>query len=294
MADHDAFAQDLAALQRGRAFADLSERRKVRIFGTDAVAWLHDLLTADVAGLSPGRTCRALLLSPTGRIRADVHVFRRDDDLLLVQRLDQPEHIGLLLAPYVLSSDVSLEDATGSLAMFAVLGDAAARVGLPGFEPSTLGPGIDLVAPTGKPAWRVEDALVKADLVEIHDRALEVWRVLHGDPRMGVDFDPNAYPAEARLDDTVDAEKGCFLGQEAVARIRNLGHPPSVLRHMRAGVALHTDAPVYADGERVGTVTSAAADLHGGVGLVRVRYAAATTRLTDSEGRSIVDVSTAG
>lgn len=294
MADHDAFEQDLAALQRGRAFADLSERRKVRIFGADAVAWLHDLLTADVAGLTPGRTSRALLLSPTGRIRADVHVLRRDADLLLVQRLDQPEHIGLLLGPYVLSSNVSLEDTTGSLAMFAVLGDAADRVGLPGFVPSALGPGIDLVTATGKSAWRIEDALVKADLVEIHDEALEVWRILHGDPRMGVDFDANAYPAEARLDDTVDAAKGCFLGQEAVARIRNLGHPPSVLRHMRAGVALHSDAPVYADGERVGTVTSAAADLHGGVGLVRVRYADATTRLTDTEGRSIVDVSTAG
>lgn len=294
MADHDAFAQDLAALHRGRGFADLSDRRKVRVFGTDAVGWLNDLLTADIAGLAPGGASRALLLSPTGRIRADVHVLRRVDDVVLVQPLDQPEHVGLLLGPYVLSSDVSLEDATGSFALFAVPGEGAVVVGLPGFVPSALGSGIDLLAAAGKPAWRVEDALVKADLVEVGPDAVEAWRILHGDPRMGVDFDANAFPAEARLDDTIDATKGCFLGQEAVARIRNLGHPPSVLRHVRAGAPLEAGTQVYADGELVGTVTSGAVDLHGGVGLVRVRWAAATTRLTDIEGRSIVDVSTPG
>ena len=110
-------------------------------------------------------------------------------------------------------------------------------VGLPGFVPSALGSGIDLLAAAGKPAWRVEDALVKADLVEVGPDAVEAWRILHGVPRMGVDFDANASPAEAGLDDTIDATKGCFLGQEAVARIRNLGHPPSVLRHVAAGAS---------------------------------------------------------
>jgi folate-binding Fe-S cluster repair protein YgfZ len=109
MADHDAFAHDLAAVLTGRAFVDLSAYRKVRVHGADAVGWLHDLLTADVAGLAPGASCRSLLLTPTGRIRADVQVLRRDEDLVLTQSPEQPDHIGLLLGPYVLSSDVSLE-----------------------------------------------------------------------------------------------------------------------------------------------------------------------------------------
>ena len=59
------------------------------------------------------------------------------------------------------------------------------------------------------------------------------WRILRGDPRMGPDFDEGALPSEAGLDATIDATKGCFLGQESVAKIRNLGHPPTVLRHRR-------------------------------------------------------------
>src|SRR6187551_1718155 len=144
MSDHAAFAHDLAALLQGRGFVDLSDWRKVRIDGADAVAWLHDLLTADVAGLAPGRSGRSLLLTPTGRIRADVQVLRRDDDVVLVQSPDQPDHIGLLLSPYILSSDVLLEDATTALDLFAIPGAGASVVGLPGTVPSVLGPGVDL------------------------------------------------------------------------------------------------------------------------------------------------------
>src|SRR3954468_20202691 len=143
MADHDAFAHDLAALLTGRAFVDLSDYRKVRVHGGDAVSWLHDLLTAEIAVLRPGGSSRAVLRPPPGRIRADVQVLRRDDDVVLTQAPDQPDPIGLLLGPYVLSSDVFLEDATGGLALFAVPDAAASTIGLPGFEPSTLGPGLD-------------------------------------------------------------------------------------------------------------------------------------------------------
>src|SRR3954466_7574393 len=158
MADHDAFAHDLAALLTGRAFVDVSDYRKVRVHGDDGIRWLHDLLTADIAGLTLGASCRSLLLTPTGRIRADVQVLRRDDDVVLTQSPGQPDHIGLLLGPYILSSAVSLEDATGDLALFAVPDAAASSIGLPGFEPSTLGPGLDLLAAQGQTAGRVAEA----------------------------------------------------------------------------------------------------------------------------------------
>src|SRR6478672_2640631 len=195
MADHDAFAHDLAALLTGRAFVDVSHYRKVRVHGEDAIAWLHDLLTADIAGLTPGASCRSLLLTPTGRIRADVQVLRRDDDIVLTQDPEQPDHIGLLLGPYVLSSAVSLEDATGDLALFAVPDAAASTIGLPGFEPSSLGPGLDLLAAQGKPAWRVQDALVKAALIEASAASAEAWRIIHGIARMGPDFDQRSRPS---------------------------------------------------------------------------------------------------
>ena len=63
--------------------------------------------------------------------------------------------------------------------------------------------------------------------------AAEAWRIIHGIARMGPDFGQRSLPAEAGLEATIDTTKGCFLGQESVARIANLGHPPRVLRHVR-------------------------------------------------------------
>ena len=294
MADHDAFAHDLAALLTGRAFVDVSDYRKVRVFGDDAIGWLHDLLTADIAGLSPGSSCRSLLLTPTGRIRADVQVLRRDDDVVLTQEPTQPDHIGLLLGPYVLSSAVSLEDATGDLALFAVPDAAASTIGLPGFEPSSLGPGLDLLAAQGKPAWRVQDALVKAALIEASAASADAWRIIHGIARMGPDFDQRSLPSEAALDAAIDTTKGCFLGQESVARIANLGHPPRVLRHVRCAAPFVPRAPVFADGEPVGEVTSAAPLGDACVGLVRIAWPAVGTQLTDAGGHPFDDASSVG
>lgn len=294
MADHDAFAHDLAALLTGRAFVDVSHYRKVRVHGKDAIAWLHDLLTADIAGLTPGASCRSLLLTPTGRIRADVQVLRRDDDVVLTQEPEQPDHIGLLLGPYVLSSAVSLEDATGDLALFAVPDAAASTIGLPGFEPSSLGPGLDLLAAQGKPAWRVQDALVKAALIEASAASAEAWRIIHGIARMGPDFDQRSLPSEAALDDTIDTTKGCFLGQESVARIANLGHPPRVLRHVRCVAPFVPGAQVFADGDAVGEVTSAAPLGDACVGLVRIAWPAVGAHLTDAGGHPFDDASGVG
>lgn len=281
----------LDALAEQRAFADLSSWRKVRVRGADAAQWLHDLVTADVLTLRPGHARHALLLSPTGRIRADMTVARDEDSFILLQAPDQPDHVGLLLGPYTLSSDVLLEDASTSHLLFAVLDGAAKRVGLPGLEPSVLGPGLDVITPSGKPARRVEDMLVKKQLTEVGDPALETRRIRLGIPRMGVDYAPEALPAEVGLEDAIDRHKGCFLGQESLAKVMNLGHPASTLRHLRA------DAPVYAgtsvgDGSGTsGIVTSAASDGRGGAFLfARVPWTARVASLRTTDHVPLSDV----
>ena len=84
----------------------------IRVTGADATAWLHDLVTADIASLAPGRARRSLLLTPTGRIRADVTVVRDEEGSSCSQEPAQPDRIEALLDPYVLSSDVALGDVT--------------------------------------------------------------------------------------------------------------------------------------------------------------------------------------
>jgi folate-binding protein YgfZ len=126
-----------------------------------------------------------------------------------------------------------------------------------GFAPSITGPGVDVLLEAGSSA--------PPGRTLVGDDAAEVWRIRAGRARMGVDFDERSIPAEAALDATIDATKGCFLGQESVARVRNLGHPPRVLLHLRTDASLGPGAPlVTPDGAQAGIVTSAAEHDRGG------------------------------
>jgi folate-binding protein YgfZ len=286
---------ELDALEQERAFADLSAFRKVLVSGTDARAWLNDLLTCDVATIEPGLSRRSLLLSPTGRIRADLAVAQDDDGFVLLQAPDQPEHVGSLLGRYVLSSAVSLHDGTNERSLLAVPGRASELVGHPALgcviTPSVLGSGVDLLMPAGDASRRAQEALVQDDLVKASAESLEVWRIRRGVPRMGADFGQDALPAEAGLQDAIDFTKGCFLGQEAVAKVRNLGHPPRVLRHVRVSGSVGAATQVMAGAEVAGTLTSVAADDRGAtVGIVRVRWEFAGAELTTSDGTAMVTV----
>jgi len=208
--DLDALEMEIGALDEGRGAIGLDGFRVVEVTGPDAAAWLQDLVTANVQVLEPGEAVRSLLLGPTGRIRADLQVLRAPGGFLLVQALDQPIPIADLLAPYVLSSDVAMRDVS---------------------QP-------ELVAVPRSGSWRF--AARGEDLVPVGAEAVEAWRVRRGSARFPTDLDEESLPAEAGLDDevTIDRTKGCYLGQESVAKVRNLGHPTRVI------VSLRTDGPV--------------------------------------------------
>ncbi len=233
----------------------------VVVRGDGSRRWLGDLVTADVATLEPGTSRRSLLLSPTGRIRADLTLADRSDgSFLLLQHGDQPESIAGILAPYVLSSAVTLEEMTTRPSMFEHIASGH----------------LTEHAPTG------------ADEVVVDSAAWEIWRVRSGDPVMGVDFPHGALPAEAGLERTIDFQKGCFLGQESVAKIRNLGHPPRILRHLRTDGVVAPGQHLNTAGAPVGTITSVApARDHGSVLIAAVDWAAADLALSTSDGASV-------
>ena len=271
----------IAALDAGRGFAPLPGWRVLAIRGEDARAWLHDLVTADGASLPAGHARRSLILSPTGRIRADVHVGAVGDTFLLLQDPVQPEPAGEVLAPYVLSSDVALEDRTALVEVVAVLGGPAAEDGDDArhLEPSVLGSGRTVVVPAGEPARALRHRFVDAGLVEIEPADVETWRIRRGIAKTGVDLGPDALPAEAGLEDTIDFTKGCFLGQESVAKVANLGHPPRVVVAVRAATPVSPGARVLAGEEPVGSITSVAGEDGGTAAIARVRWDAARRSL---------------
>lgn len=275
---------ELAALDQGRAFADRSAYRKLSVAGADAETWLNDLLTAGLAGLREDHARRSLLLSPTGRIRADVVAVGTASGVVLLQDPAQPAAVGELLAPYVLSSAVTLTDVSEELALYSIPGSLPEALPWPGSRPSVLGKGSDLLLPAAE-APRIEAMLIEAGLARVGDDALEVLRIRRGMPRFPIDLTEGSVPAEAGLEDLIDVTKGCFLGQESVAKIRNLGHPATLVRAARTDARVAPGAEALADRLGVGRVTSAAADDEGGTAcLLRIGWAARDAHLTTADG----------
>jgi tRNA-modifying protein YgfZ len=282
----------VAALDSGRAFADLTMWRKIAVRGADARAWLNDLLSADLGGLEPGSSRRSLLLSATGRVRAGITVLHRNEDLILVQDPIQDTPIDQALDPYVLSSDVALEDVTGSLGLLAFLGASpGGGAGVPSditTRPSVLGTGFDVLFQESS-LQDARNSALDGGLTEATPEAIEAWRILGGRARVGVDLGEDALPQEVEADDLIGYRKGCFLGQEAVAKVHNLGHPPFVLLAVTARSKVSAGDPVRADGSDAGMVTSAEpTDRSGSAAIVRVRWASREGGLVVSDDSPLV------
>jgi folate-binding protein YgfZ len=174
-----------------------------------------------------------------------------------------------------------------------VLGSQLGDVGGTWLAPSVLGSGVDVVV-SRDDAAAMRDALRAHGLVQAEAEDVEAWRILAGSPRMGTDFGPDALPAEVGLEYAIDLTKGCFLGQESVARVRNLGHPRSTLRHVRTPGVLDVGAAVMSGGQIAGTVTSATPDGPFTVAIVRVRWAFASSDLAGENGEAMIGVGSSG
>ncbi len=260
------------ALARGTGFVDLSSWRKIAVSGGGALEWLNDLVSADVADLGPGRARRSLLLSPTGGIRAEFTVAVPGGTFVILQDPRQPDPIDVSLAPYILSSDVAFQDRTSALALFAFPSRSSAPE-LPGTvssTPSCTGRGVDVLA-LAEDHDRLLAAYSKTFALAGADE-LESWRASAGIPRLGVDALEGDLPQEAGLADAVSFDKGCYLGQEAVAKMKNLGHPRRVVVRLAADEPVASGEMVEAAGEQAGEITSVAAVTGRWWLLARVRW----------------------
>src|SRR6266568_3402033 len=240
-------------VDREPAIVDLRSWRKVQVAGSDALAWLDDLVSNRIEGIRPGESRRTLLLDRTGRVQADFRVAPFEPwgkGLLLLQDPVQPKPVDAILAPYVLSSDVDLRDVSGFFHLFATWGKPRQAAVHP-IEPSVTGTGWDHLLPANVLPQRWGPAENKS---EITADALDAERIRRGVPRFGVDLGPDSLPQEAGLERFIDTTKGCFLGQEAVAKVRNLGHPTHVVTAFRSEAPVPAGAPVFAGKDQAGIV----------------------------------------
>jgi folate-binding protein YgfZ len=272
------------ALAAGKAFVDLSSWRTIAVSGTEAFTWLNDIVSADIDGLAQCEARRSLFLAPTGGVRASFTVAMPFDTLLLIQDPSEPRPIDGLLSTYVLSSDVQIEDRSGDFAIFAFPGtsDVPAPSGTAASISSALGAGADVMAPA-----RDHDRLAASfaeSFAQATGEAVEAWRVAMAIPRVGLDTADGDLPQEGGLQHAVAFDKGCFLGQEAVAKVRNLGHPRRLLLPLEGDGPLAAGDEVMSDDERAGVITSAARFDGRIVALARIRWEHRDGALRTSDG----------
>jgi len=212
------------------------ERAYIRVSGPDARDYLQRMVSNDVESLPVGEACPALLLTAKARVIAPLVVWRREDeDFLLLTEPELGERVLGLLRRMRLRARCEIEpEAHASVLVFG--GDGGIRTDFPG--------AVEAVDSTLEPTLDAE--------------ALELRRIEAGAPRWGREIDERILPAEAGLDEThVSFTKGCYPGQEPVARLRHRGHPNRALRVVELDDVPPHDTELVHDGKRVGRVTSA-------------------------------------
>jgi tRNA-modifying protein YgfZ len=246
----------LAFASRPRAF--------VKVAGPDAEDYLQRMVSNDVAALAPGESCEALLLTPKARVIAPMRVLRRgDDDFLLLTEPELGETLRdeLLRMRFAAKAEIDLEEHSSYL----LLGGNGAGV-----------PNDDY----GVPAVEMLDQDPPEGLPSLSDEDLERLRVEAGTPRFGKEIDDRVLPAEAGLvDRAVSLTKGCFPGQEPIARLHYRGHANRELRVLEVDGA-RVGAEIVRDGKVVGRVTSVAP----GRALAYVRTEVPEEAVLDIEG----------
>ena len=276
---------------------DRSPPGLLELSGSDRAAFLQGMVSNDVAALTPGSDCHAALLDTTGHILADLFVHARPDMLLLET---DPATLGVLhttLDKFLIMEDVQIADVSSQWAVVSVLGstgfDLPADLLASAYPTSfPILPGVDLWLPDSKDAaW---NTLLAAGFVPMTAEEAEALRVDAGIPKWGAELSPSVLLPEAEMPDAVSYTKGCYVGQEIVARLHARGHTNKALRRILlaedapvppVGATIHVPEDGAEPGREIGSITSAAASPSRGgqavaLGYVRKEYFAPGTAIS--------------
>ena len=278
------------AIAEGAGLVDRSERGKLALTGADAKEFLAGQVTNDVVGLEAGDGCYAALLTPKGRMLGDLRVLDTGDELLLDMDREALQAIFDVIRRATIGFAVELHKRTLQRGLLTLAGPRARAVAgaadLPVTEHAhrvvTIGGaearviatnvGVDVLT-LAEDTDAVRDALLAAGAEPISETTLDVLRVETGRPRWGAELDETVIPQEAGLNDrAVSFTKGCYVGQETVARLFYRGKPNRHLRGLRLSAPVEPGTPLQLGEKEVGRLTSVAVSpARGPIGLALVR-----------------------
>ena len=278
------------AARHGAGLVDRGDRGRILVSGSDRASYLQGLLTNDIAVLTAGSGCYAAYLTAQGRMIADLWVYELGDTILLSMISEVKDTVLSRLNQFIFSEDVQLTDLAETSASLAVVGPLAAGVAAAVLE----GPATETLAVLpehanlnvqwgGQPAivLRVSDlgvagyelvvrpadlaaleaALVAKGAERLSAAATETLRIEAGLPRFHRDMDETTIPLEAGIESrAISQTKGCYVGQEVIARVLHRGHGRVVKKLV--GLAVEADrvpppsTVVHIDGRDAGSVTS--------------------------------------
>jgi folate-binding protein YgfZ len=281
------------SLMTGAALLDLSKRGRIRVTGEDRARLLHAMTTNHVQQMKPGDGIYAFFLNAQGRILADAYVLCFEDHFLLDTAPETREAVYAHLDQYIIADDVTIEDVTEQTFSFGLEGpkaiEAAARCGMqaPHHRFSHVPAGEFLVAAissTGSYGIRIYGpvrhkdeaaAMIEATgAIAASGEDAETVRIENFVPRYGCDITEHTLPQETQQTHALHFQKGCYLGQEIVERIRSRGHVNRLLMGFRIK-SLIAPPPLgtklILEGNPAGEVTSSAAANGAVFGLAYVR-----------------------
>ena len=321
---------EYTALHESAAVLDLSFRSRICLLGADRQKFLNGQVTNNVKDLKTGEGCYAAIISAKGKMQSDLNIFCLENELLLDFEPGLASFVSERLEKFIIADDVQIVDVAPHYGLLSVQGPKAAQL-ITGLQlnfsipekplnfssvknetlgeiylmsqPRVGGNGFDLFVPTNS-LGAVTDKLI-ASAKKNGGRAagwqaLETARIEAGIPRFGADMNETNLPPEAGIDSrAISYSKGCYIGQEVIARIRTYGQVAKALRGLRLADDLK-QLPVKGDklflGEKdVGYITSAIASpkLKCNLALGYVRREAnkiGTELLTGSETRSVAKI----
>ncbi len=298
------------ALISGSGFVELQQRCCVRITGKDRQTFFHNFCTNEIKHLVAGKICEAFVLNSKGKILGFVHAVAGENELLLLGHGDQASTLMAHLDKYLIREDAELSDATEEFgSLFVCNAEAMKKLPIGGADLPDRNQFAEF--PIGDLATRVlhlelagfgyllmcrnedlgslKSTLVHHGLAECSAEALEIVRVEQKTPWFGIDADDSNLPQELQRDDkAISFNKGCYLGQETVARIDARGRVNQLLVGLKfsAAVAPAIGEELIDEDVSVGRVTSVAHSFAQGselgLGFVRRKFKDAGTELQNA------------
>ncbi len=276
-------AAEFRALLESCAIFDMSWQAKLVLTGEDRVRWLNGMVTNNVRDLAIGHGVYSFLLNAQGRIQGDLVSYNRGDYLLVTTDREQAPTIAAIFDRYIIMDDVEVADVSDKLATIGIAGPKTREVlSKAGIEVTQLESGQVLdtawhdmgvsIARNAQPAmdgyevWfsddngeKVWEALQSAGASPVGSDALELYRIVKGVPRFGIDLRDRDLPQETGQDYALNFAKGCYIGQEIVERIRSR----AILHRTFVGFEVHGEPPpsgtkVRVNDKNAGEMTGAA------------------------------------